>query len=47
MPVFHAIANNEKYFGSTLHKVTNKYDEGDILSQNKLLIKNKNIFTIF
>ncbi len=47
MPVFHAIANNEKYFGSTLHKVTNKYDEGDILSQNKLLIKNKNIFTIY
>ena len=47
MPVFHAIANNEKYFGSTLHKVTNKYDEGEILSQKKLLIEDKNIFTIY
>lgn len=47
MPVFHAIANNEKYFGLTLHKVTNKYDEGDILSQKIIQIESKNLFTIY
>ena len=35
MPVFYAIKNNEKYLGVSIHLMTNKIDEGKIISQKK------------
>jgi methionyl-tRNA formyltransferase len=35
MPVFHAINKNEKYLGVSIHFMTNKIDEGKIISQSK------------
>ena len=46
-PVFYTISNNEKYFGITIHKINEKYDDGEILFQKKFEINEKNMSKIY
>ncbi|HSX09831.1 MAG TPA: formyltransferase family protein [Candidatus Saccharimonadales bacterium] len=39
LPVFWAMMNNEKYFGVSIHVMTKKIDEGDIIYQEKIEFK--------
>lgn len=43
--VFQTLRHNDDYIGITVHKVTNKLDGGDIVKQDKLLLKNE--FSLF
>jgi len=47
-PVIHAISNNEKKTGVTIHKITTKLDEGEIYAQKEIDIShNKNVSSIY
>lgn len=46
-PVFYSISNNEKFTGITIHKINEKYDDGEILAQKKIEISEKNISKIY
>ena len=44
---FYTISNNEKYFGITIHRINEKYDDGEILFQKKFEINEKNMSKIY
>ncbi len=46
-PVFHSIADNQKYSGVTIHKMTKKIDDGEILAQRKIYNVDNNLSKIY
>jgi len=46
-PVFNAIADGKKYVGVTIHKMTEKIDEGDILAQEKICFDKETLSEIY
>lgn len=46
-PVFHSIADNQKYSGVTIHKMTKKIDDGQILAQAKIENLENNLSKIY
>ncbi len=46
-PVFHSIAKGNNICGVTVHCMTSKIDDGKILSQEKILITDKNLSKIY
>ena len=46
-PVFHSIADNNKFSGVTIHKMTEKIDEGEILAQQAVENIDNNLSKIY
>tara|TARA_Y100000294_G_C8509369_1_gene318090 strand:+ start:196 stop:966 length:771 start_codon:yes stop_codon:yes gene_type:complete len=46
-PVFHSIADNNKFSGVTIHKMTEKIDEGEILAQKVVKNIDNNLSKIY
>ena len=46
-PVFNSIADGKDYSGVTIHRMTEKIDEGDILAQKKVPLETKNLSEIY
>lgn len=46
-PVFYAIANNEKYYGVSVHSMSKKIDSGKIYSQKKMKLNEKNLYKLY
>lgn len=46
-PVFNSIADGKDYTGVTIHKMTEKIDEGDILAQEKFYFEKKHLSCIY
>ncbi len=40
-PIKEALLKNKKYIGVSIHYLTNKFDDGDVIKQKKILIKKK------
>lgn len=46
-PVIRAIMNKEQYIGVSVHMMTSKIDQGNVVTQDRILLKNKILFEIY
>ncbi len=46
-PIFNAIADGKKYAGVTIHKMTERIDEGDILAQERVCFDKETLSEIY